>query len=306
MRILRASHLGMCFGVRDAIALARQQATLHPLSILGDLVHNDTVVRQLQAQGIRMVKQPDQLMTAAVMITAHGASQRTVQNVRAAGHQVTEATCPLVHYAHRAVAALVRDGFHPVIIGKRDHVEVRGMTGDLDEYDVVLTEEDVHALRERPRFGVAAQTTQPIDRVRSLVALIRQRFPNAEVRFADTVCHPTKQRQSAALHLARLSDVVVVVGGAESNNTRELTATCRLHCGRVYQVQTAEDLQPDWFVHAETVGITAGTSTPDETINAVERRLRELAAGKPEAETGWVDAPVARGQYAMEGELAAK
>ncbi len=306
MKILRASHLGMCFGVRDAIALARQQATLHPLSILGDLVHNDTVVQQLRAQGIRMAKQPDQLTTAAVMITAHGASQRTLQRVRDAGHQVMEATCPLVHYAHRAVAALVRDGFHPVIIGKRDHVEVRGLTDDLAEYDVVLTEEDVHALGERTRFGVAAQTTQPIDRVRSLVALIRHRFPHAEVRFADTVCHPTKQRQTAALRLARLSDVVVVIGGAESNNTRELTATCRLHCARVHHVQTAGDLQPDWFLEAATVGITAGTSTPDETIDAVERRLRELTAGRTEADHGWVDAPVVKGQYAMEGELAAK
>ena len=306
MKIIRASHLGMCFGVRDAIALARQQAALRPLSILGDLVHNDTVVQELRARGIRIVRQPDQLATTAVMVTAHGASQRAVKLVREAGHDVMEATCPLVHYAHRAVAAFVRDGLHPVIVGKRDHVEVRGLTGDLDDYDVVLTAEDVGALRERPRFGVAAQTTQPIERVRSLVALIRQRFPRAEIRFTDTVCHPTKQRQAAARLLARQSDVVVVIGGADSNNTRELTATCMAYCARVHHVQTPEDLRVSWFADARTVGLTAGTSTPDETIDAVERRLNEFSRGEVEAELGWVDAPVARGQYALDGEMAAK
>ena len=106
--------------------------------------------------------------------------------------------------------------------------------------------------------------------------MIRRRFPNSEIRFIDTVCQPTKQRQSAAIELARRSDVVIVVGGAQSNNTRELVATCASHCGRVHHVQTAADLRPEWFAGAETVGITAGTSTPDAAIDAVERRVRQL------------------------------
>ncbi len=122
------------------------------------------------------------------------------------------------------------EGFHPVIIGKRDHVEVRGMTEDLDEFDVVLSEADVASLRERPRFGVIAQTTQPIDRVRQLVRLIRERFPESEVRFIDTVCQPTKQRQNAAVELAQKCDVVIVIGGAHSNNTHELVKTCSRFC----------------------------------------------------------------------------
>jgi 4-hydroxy-3-methylbut-2-enyl diphosphate reductase len=195
--------------------------------------------------------------------------------------KVVEATCPLVHFAHRAVARLVREGCHPVIIGKRDHVEVRGITEDLEEFDVVLEEADVEKLEERPRFGIAAQTTQPIDRVRRLVQRIRQRFPRSTVRFIDTVCQPTKQRQSAAMELARRSDVVIVVGGANSNNTRELAVTCGRYCGRVYQVQTAGDLRPDWFVGAETIGLTAGTSTPDLIIDAVEEAIRNLNNIRP-------------------------
>jgi 4-hydroxy-3-methylbut-2-enyl diphosphate reductase len=191
---------------------------------------------------------------------------------------VVEATCPLVHAAHRAVRALVRDGYHPVIVGQRDHVEVRGITDDLDAFDVVLTEDDVRALEERPRIGIAAQTTQPIERVRRLAALVRERFPQSEVRIFDTVCQPTKQRQHAARDLARRCDVVIVVGGANSNNTRELVGTCRELCPRVHHVQTAADLRPEWLAGADAVGLTAGTSTPDDVIDGVEQRMRALAA----------------------------
>jgi 4-hydroxy-3-methylbut-2-enyl diphosphate reductase len=164
-------------------------------------------------------------------------------------------------------------------------VEVRGLTGDLDAFDVVLVEGDVARLGERPRFGVVAQTTQPIDHVRQLVRLIRERFPRSEVRFIDTVCQPTKQRQHAALELAQKCNVVIVIGGAHSNNTQELVKTCSRFCDRVHHVQTADDLCREWFSEGQTVGITAGTSTPDAAIEIVEQRLqawfRQLPSATP-------------------------
>jgi 4-hydroxy-3-methylbut-2-enyl diphosphate reductase len=231
----------------------------------------------LQKRGIRIAQQPAEAVTPTVMVTAHGASDKARSNARALGLNVLEATCPLVHVAHRALAKLVREGFHPVVIGKRGHVEVRGLTEDYPEFDIVLSEEDVAQLRERPRFGVVAQTTQPLERVRHLATLIRQRFPSADVRFVDTVCQPTKQRQHAAVELAQRCDVVVVIGGADSNNTRELVATCRRHCAQVHHVQTAADLCEEWFFTAGTVGLTAGTSTPDSVIQGVERWLGSIA-----------------------------
>jgi 4-hydroxy-3-methylbut-2-enyl diphosphate reductase len=284
MKIIRAEHLGMCFGVRDAIALAFAEARLQPLTILGDLVHNETVLAGLRAAGIRMASQTAAITTSAVMITAHGASEAMLGRVRSRGLAVLEATCPLVHVAHRAVANLVREGFHPVIIGKRGHVEVRGLTEDLASFDVVLTAADVFELEERPRFGLAAQTTQPLERVRGLVELIRWRFPQSEVRFVDTVCQPTKQRQTAAVELARQCSVVVVIGGAHSNNTHELVNTCRQNCARVYHVQGAGDLRPEWFITSDTVGVTAGTSTPDAAIQAVENWLQNLAHADSQSE----------------------
>ncbi len=285
MRILRASHLGMCFGVRDAIALAQAEAACQPLTILGELVHNETVLADLRARGIRFASQPATAETDTVMVTAHGASEAAKLRARERGLHVLEATCPLVHVAHRAVQMLARDGWHPVIIGKRDHVEVRGLTEDLAECDIVLTEADVAALRERPRFGIASQTTQPIERVRLLVALIRARFPQSEVRFVDTVCQPTKQRQTAAEELARQCDVVIVIGGTHSNNTRELVATCLRHCPHVHHVQGPADVRAEWFTGAEKVGLTAGTSTPDGTIEAIAQSIARIALSSwPEPE----------------------
>lgn len=277
MKILQAEHLGMCFGVRDAVALAMQESATQPLTVLGDLVHNETVLARLRAQGVQFQNDAAAVTTPQVMITAHGASDRKLAETRARGLRVLEATCPLVHAAHRAVARLVKEGFHPVIIGQRNHAEVRGITEDLAEFDVVLSAEDVAQLRERPRYGIAAQTTQPIERVRELVQRIRERFPQSEVRFMDTVCQPTKQRQHAAVELAKQCDVVVVIGGAHSNNTRELVQTCGQFCPRVHHVHTAEDLRAEWFNESDTVGITAGTSTPDLAIDAVEQLLRHMS-----------------------------
>jgi 4-hydroxy-3-methylbut-2-enyl diphosphate reductase len=276
MKIIRAEHLGMCFGVRDAISLAKETARHGPLTILGDLVHNETVLAELEAGGIRLEQDVAAITTQTVMVTAHGASERKLNETRARGLNVLEATCPLVGLAHRSLAKLAREGFHPIVIGKRGHVEVIGLTEDLDDFDIVLSEQDVADLRPRPRFGVIAQTTQPIERVRVLVQLIRQRFPDSEVRFVDTVCQPTKQRQSAAIELAKKCDVVVVIGGAHSNNTRELVNTCSRFCGRVHHVQHAEDLRDEWFSGAGTVGITAGTSTPDELILNVETQINQI------------------------------
>jgi 4-hydroxy-3-methylbut-2-enyl diphosphate reductase len=277
MRILRAAHLGMCFGVRDAIELAVRHSDTTPLTVLGDLVHNDAVLARLRSKGIASAKDPAVVTTRTVMVTAHGTSERSLARTRALGLEVVDATCPLVNVAHRAVQALVRDGYHPVIVGQRGHVEVRGMTEDLDAFDVVLDEADVMALAPRPRLGIAAQTTQPIEKVRHLVACVQRRFADADVRFIDTVCRPTKQRQTAAIDLARQADVVIVVGGASSNNTRQLVDTCARHCARVHHVQTDADLCAGWFHDAQTVGLTAGTSTPDDVVDRVETRIRAFA-----------------------------
>jgi 4-hydroxy-3-methylbut-2-enyl diphosphate reductase len=277
MQILKANHLGMCFGVRDAITLAQSKAKQQPLTILGELVHNESVLNDLRRQGIRLETDPARVQTPVAMITAHGASQRAIAHAREHGFEVFEGTCPLVAFAHRSVLRLVADGYHPIIIGKRGHVEVRGLTEDLASFDIIESEADIDRLPHHPRFGVASQTTQPIARVQELVARLRDRFPDSEVRFIDTVCQPTKQRQTAAEELAARCDIVIVIGGANSNNTRELVQTCSRYCSRVHHIQSAADLDPNWFQPEDTIGLTAGTSTPDYLIQSVESALQKLS-----------------------------
>ena len=285
MKVIRAESMGICFGVRDAIALAEASAARGPVTILGDLVHNPTVMQDLRAKGVRVVAEIAEVTTATVMVTAHGVSNRRLGQLEATGKTVVQATCPLVAHAHRTILRLAREGYHPVVIGKKGHVEVRGLTEDLEAYDLVETAEEVEAIAFRPRFGVASQTTQPLERVRDLVQRLRKRHPQAEVRWLDTVCQPTRQRQRAAQALAKQCEVVIVVGGPQSNNSRELAATCRRFCPKVFQVSRAADLEKSWFDGARLVGLTAGTSTPENVIAAVESQIQTWVQRKTPSQT---------------------
>ena len=277
MEVVLAHSLGMCFGVRDAIKLALDSPRREELTILGELVHNTEVLRRLREAGIRTAASVDApVETGRVMITAHGAAHSVVARLRARGLQVEEATCPLVGHAHRSLLRLVAEGYFPVVVGKPDHVEVRGLVGDLDEYAVIQGPGDLARLAGRPRLGIVSQTTQPLDFVLRLVEQVREAFPEAEVRFSDTVCQPTKERQAAARRLAQSCAVVVVVGGRNSNNTRQLLRACEAVGARAYGVECAEDLRPEWFAGVEVAGLTAGTSTPDETIEAVRRGMLQM------------------------------
>ena len=279
MKIILAEHFGICFGVRDAIAQAEQLAAEAPLTILGELVHNPIVRERLQAKGVREALLDETRSTSArVMITAHGASDANRARWRAAGFNVADATCPLVHHAHEQLRKLVAAGFFPVVIGKRGHVEVNGLVGDFPEAVVLSSPEDVLPLPLRNRYGIISQTTQPIDFVREIVDLVRRAHPNSEVRFVDTVCKPTKDRQLALRKLIEVADAIVVVGGRASNNTRQLVETCRAAGKRVFHIERPEELQADWFRKIDIVGLTAGTSTLPETVHAVHQRLLQIAS----------------------------
>ena len=291
MKIIRAEHFGMCFGVRDAIVQAETLAAAGPLTILGELVHNPIVRARLRSLGVtedsldRSAAElaaekdgPDAGRPSRVMITAHGASDLRLKEWKAAGHSVADGTCPLVRHAHEQLRRLVVAGYFPVVIGRPGHVEVRGLTEDFPGAVVIEQPGEVAALPAVPRYGVIAQTTQPIERVHDLVAEIRRSHPEAEVRFVDTVCKPTKDRQRALERLIAEAELIVVVGGLTSNNTRQLVETCRAAGRRTLHLERPEDLRAADFSGVEVVGLTAGTSTLAETIEAVRARLLEFAA----------------------------
>ncbi|MEP7078742.1 MAG: 4-hydroxy-3-methylbut-2-enyl diphosphate reductase [Chthoniobacterales bacterium] len=277
MKIIVAEHYGMCFGVRDAIAQAKALAQKAPLTILGELVHNPLVRDQLRAHGAEERPRDATDLSGRVMITAHGTSDARRRALRERHLDVSDATCPLVKHAHTQLARLVRAGYFPIVIGLAGHVEVRGLTEDFPEAVVVSGSADIPNLPHRDRYGVISQTTQPIDRVRALIAEMARVRPDSEIRFVDTVCKPTKDRQHALKQLVALADAIVVIGGRHSNNTRQLVETCREAGRHAIHVERPEELNPADFVDVETVGVTAGTSTLPETVAAVVERLQEIS-----------------------------
>ena len=280
MKIILAEHFGMCFGVRDAIAEAERLAAHGPLAILGQLVHNPVVRNRLLERGVREGNRNDlpSARTSQVMITAHGAPDRKRRAWRDAGFTVADGTCPLVRRAHEQLRLLVARGYFPVVIGQRGHVEVQGLIGDFPGAVVIESTANLDDLpKGEARFGVISQTTQPLAQVHLLVAAIRQARPAAEVKFCDTVCQPTKNRQNALQQLLTSCDTIVVVGGRNSNNTRQLVAAAHAADRRAIHVERPDELRTDWLEGAEVVGLTAGTSTLKETVAAVHARLLQVA-----------------------------
>ena len=270
MKVTVAKALGTCFGVQDAIDLAMDEAYRDKLTIVGQLVHNPQVVEDLRIRGVNIVDKLDEtISTANVMITAHGAPESLHETAREMGYNVIDASCPLVLRVHKAIAGFVREGFHPVVIGQASHVEVKGIIGDLQDYTIIANEDELSSLAPYQKIGIVSQTTQQIQHVKSLIAKIRDTYPEMKVRFQDTVCQPTKDRQVAARELTSEVDLMIVIGGYNSSNTKKLKMVCDESGVEAFHIERASQLEPEMFDGREHVGITAGTSTPREVIEEV-------------------------------------
>lgn len=279
MQVIRAEALGLCFGVRDALEYVAVVREPENVTVYGELVHNEHVNRRLAGLGFRRMPEQDRGQaapeTAAVLITAHGISNTERARLEAAGRRLLDTTCPLVRRAHQAALRLDAEGCFVVVIGRRGHVEVRGLTGDLRHWEVVESADEVRCYQAE-RIGVVCQTTTPETLVESVLEAVWAKNPGKDIRFMDTVCRPTRERQEALARLLPQVDALVVVGGRNSRNTRELAEAARARGVPALQVEGAADLDPAWFNGYRTVGLTAGTSTLDETIAEVHCALLAL------------------------------
>jgi 4-hydroxy-3-methylbut-2-enyl diphosphate reductase len=278
MKVVVADVLGMCFGVRDALRAIQAIDRPTDVTIHGELVHNETILEGLRGRGFGMVDERARRelpMTPSVLITAHGVSNRERARLERAGKALVDATCPLVTRAHDAAQELQREGRRVLVIGRRRHVEVEGIIGDLDGFEVI---QDLEEVKPYPfaRLGVVCQTTAPVRMVAQIREAIFRLNPHAEIRFIDTVCLPTKEHQKSLERLLEKVEAMVVVGGRNSNNTRSLAARCRERGLPTYHVQAALDLEPQRFAGIQVVGLTAGTSTLEGTIEEVRRALQAM------------------------------
>jgi 4-hydroxy-3-methylbut-2-enyl diphosphate reductase len=283
IEILTASDMGFCFGVRRAVEMTEKAAAeLGQISSLGSIVHNQQVVDRLHRLGVDVISALDEADGRPVAITSHGVAPQVLREIERLGLPIIDTTCPMVTRSQRWAQRLSSDGFTVIIFGDPQHREVRGVLGWAAGKGMAFPDEaslDRVIDRLPSRLAVLAQTTQTEARFASFVGhLLELRLERIrELRVINTLCNATTSQQAAARELARQVDLVIVVGGKESANTRHLAEVAREEDVETHQIESAAEIEAAWLEDRRKVGVTAGASTPDEAVDAVVARLRELA-----------------------------
>ncbi len=273
-KVIMAKEVGFCFGVKRAINLTRQAlAEREEVFILGDLVHNKRVTDELEGKGLRKVEEYDNEKTGTMVIRAHGLPKAKISEIRARGIEIVDATCPIVLRAQEAAQTLERDGYQVVIVGDKNHAEIKGILGALQQPALVVdTIEELHEAKAdyilMRKIGVIFQTTHALELCNKIVNEMLMMCK--EIRIINTICRPVQNRQDDAIEIAQRVPLMIVVGSRTSANTVELAAICRHYNPNTIQVQNAEELLPEQFVWADVIGIASGLSTPEDLVEAVK------------------------------------
>lgn len=281
VEIVVARYAGYCYGVERALRTTEEalEGAVGPVASLGPIIHNPTVVKQLEERGVAVVDEAEQATGGTLIVRTHGVPPGVVQRARERHLEVVDATCPFVAVAQRKAESLQKAGYAVVILGERDHPEVAGLQGFAGPGAVVVEDAAGLPLDELrgKRVGLVVQTTQTRANLASVAGALA---PVArEMLVYNTICDATEKRQSAACELAAEVDVVVVVGGRNSANTARLARLCEGIQPRTHHIESAAELRPEWFAGAARVGVTAGASTPDEEIEATVLALLDLCGG---------------------------
>jgi (E)-4-hydroxy-3-methyl-but-2-enyl pyrophosphate reductase len=279
MEIEKASEMGFCFGVRRAIEITERAAREEgPLQTLGPLVHNKQVVDNIAKDGIIAASNLEEVKKHIVAIPSHGVSPEVMKRIKARGLEVVDATCPYVRKVQIAAQKLGKDGFYVLVFGDASHPEVKAVLGWAGEKASAALE--VPDAANLPKcIGIVCQTTQNQSRFADFVARIisSETTKYTELRIINTICDATRKRQSAALELVKKTDLIIVVGGQDSSNTRRLAEICEAAGAITYHIENEGELKPSWFRGKRRIGVTAGASTPDEIIDQVIAKLKEFA-----------------------------
>lgn len=274
-----AEHAGACYGVNRALQLARGCALEHaePVHTLGPLIHNPIVVEELAEQGVGLAQSLDDIDRGSVIIRSHGVVPQVIEDAQARGLSVVDATCPYVKKVHKAASNLVHEGYDLIIVGESGHPEVEGIVGHAEgKAHVVASPQDLDGLTLGKRVGVVVQTTQTAANLSAVVAALAPLV--SELRVVNTICAATSERQRAAASLASEADIMIVVGGKNSGNTRRLAQICHVACPKTHHIEDAAELDRSWFDGARLIGITAGASTPQAHIERVVSAIERMTA----------------------------
>jgi len=277
MEIILAKSAGFCFGVKRATQMAFEASAEHErICSLGPIIHSPQVVQKLAEKGVAVVDQVGEIPEGAVIIRSHGVTADEMQAILDRDLSVVDATCPFVKKAQEYAARLAAEGYTLVIVGEADHPEVKGIVSyaKAAKVQVVANAVEADKLPRLGRVGIVAQTTQSFENLRQVVVICLEKCQ--ELHVFNTICDATTVRQNEAQAIARQVDVMLVIGGYNSANTSRLAQLCREIQPASHHLETADDVQRDWFVGAGRVGITAGASTPRWLIDEVVSRVTEL------------------------------
>ena len=275
MKVILAQHLGFCYGVKRAIKLARDSAspTVRTCT-LGPIIHNPQMVEKLESEGVGMVQNLTEMTAGTIIIRSHGVGPQVYQEAEHSGLQVVDATCPHVKKAQLSAHALAEEGYAVVIVGEKQHPEVKSIfewSGHMAT--VIESTEEASAIQPCGKLGIVVQTTFSGEKFKEIVAALIDK--SSDIKIARTICTATDQRQAAAMDLAGSVDLMLVIGGKNSANTTRLAQLCSEKC-LTHHIETAEELQDCWFNEVEKVGITAGASTPDWIIKEVYKKVQDM------------------------------
>ncbi|MGN1377756.1 MAG: 4-hydroxy-3-methylbut-2-enyl diphosphate reductase [Dorea sp.] len=282
MKIELAKTAGFCFGVKRAVDTVYAQAREHEgekIYTYGPIIHNEEVIRDLQKQGVEVLcdeKELDAVESGIVVIRSHGVPRYICEKIEKKGLTCVDATCPFVKKIHKIVEEESSEGAHVIIIGNGDHPEVQGIRGWAgDRVTVIQTAEDAqkfHLEENAGKICIVAQTTFNYNKFKDLVEIISKK--GYDIIVLNTICNATKERQEEARHIAERVDAMVVIGDKRSSNTQKLFEICKEECLNTYYIQTLDDLDMNQLRSVETVGITAGASTPKKIIEEVQNNVR--------------------------------
>ena len=276
MKILLAKDAGYCFGVRDAVSLAYETAEKEgEVFMLGDIVHNENVVEELEEAGVKVVNSLDKVPdNKPILFRAHGTVPDVWKESKMREMEVVDATCPLVTEIHEEVKNLHSENRKIIIIGDHGHDEVNGIKEQVENAIVVANPEEAMQLRKIKKAGVVSQSTQMIENVQEIINILMTKV--FDLRFVNTICFPTRRNHEQIKNLSEICDIMIVIGSFTSANSKRLTELAKMRNERTFQVTSAEDLEIDWFQNSDTVGVSAGASTPDNIISEVLDKIKSI------------------------------
>ncbi len=276
MKIFLAKDAGYCFGVRDAVNLAYDTAKNHgDVYMLGTIVHNERVIDDLSKAGAKVVDSIDDVpKDKPLLFRAHGTSPELWDKAKKNNLKLIDGTCPLVTEIHHEIKRLDEEGRKIIIIGDHGHDEVIAIAAQVERSIIIANVDEAKKLRKMKRAGVVSQSTQMIENVQGIMSVLMEKV--FDLRFVNTICFPTRRNHEQIKELSLHCDVMIVIGSYTSANSKRLTQLALERNKRTYQVTASDELDESWFDNCETVGISAGASTPDETINEVVSRIKEI------------------------------